>query len=150
MKIAEILAAKGSATHSVGHDRDFRTAVQAMREAGIGSIIVVHSETGMLLGLISQPEILEGLTTLGASCLRHCVTGIMRRPAPSCRPDDDAGTVMRRMTSERNRHVVVTLADAILGVISIGDLVAAQLRQTALEADVLRDMARSRLLSAPA
>lgn len=150
MKIADILSAKDATTHWVGHDQDFSMALKKMHDANIGSIVVIHSETGALLGLISQPEILAGLASFGNKALGHCSTGIMRKPSPVCNPGDDVKAVMRRMTQERNRHVVVTLGDEILGVISIGDLVAAQLQEAHLEAGVLRDMARSHLLSASA
>jgi len=58
---------------------------------------------------------------------------------------------MHRMTRDRCRHVVVADPEGlILGVVSIGDLVAAQLQDSQLEADVLRDMARPRLMAASA
>ena len=81
----------------------------------------------------------------------HCITGLMRKPAPVCRPGDDVKSVMRQMTRDRCRHTIVTDADdAIVGVVSIGDLVAAQLEESRLEADVLRDMARPHLMAASA
>lgn len=148
MKISQILTSKGTAARTVRHDQNFGTALAKMHESNIGSIIVVHAETGALLGLLSQPEILEGLNTFGSSSMVHCVTGMMRKPAPVCDPADDITSVMAQMTRERCRHIVVTGPDmAILGVVSIGDLVAAQLQEARLEAGVLRDMARSHLLS---
>ncbi len=151
MKISQILAAKGATTRTVRHDQNFGTALTKMHEAQIGSIVVIHADTGALLGLVSQPEILAGLNTFGASSMTHCVTGMMRKPAPVCDMDDDIRSVMSQMTRDRYRHTVVTSSDgSILGVISIGDLVAAQLLETRLEAEVLRDMARSHLMAASA
>ncbi|MDZ4307026.1 CBS domain-containing protein [Allopontixanthobacter sp.] len=149
MKISQILAAKGTSTRSIGHDQNFGKALAKMHEAQIGSIVVVHADSGALLGLVSQPEILAGLTTFGSSSMTHCVTGMMRKPAPVCDPDDDIRSVMSQMTRDRCRHTVVTGSDSsIQGVVSIGDLVAAQLQEARLEANVLRDMARSHLLPA--
>lgn len=148
MKISQILAAKGAITRTVRHDQNFGKALAKMHAAQIGSIVVIHAETGALLGLVSQPEILAGLSTFGASSMTHCVTGMMRKPAPVCDMEDDIRSVMSQMTSDRCRHAVVTGADrSILGVVSIGDLVAAQLQEARLEANVLRDMARSHLMA---
>jgi len=148
MKISSILAAKGATARTVAHNQNFGTAVSNMHEARIGSIVVVHADTGALLGLISQPEILAGLSTFGSSIMGHCITGLMRKPAPVCHPDDDVKSVMHQMTRDRCRHTIVTDADnAIAGIVSIGDLVAAQLEESRLEADVLRDMARPHLMA---
>ena len=148
MKISQILTAKGATTRTVRHDQNFGKAVAKMHEAQIGSIVVVHADTGALLGLVSQPEILAGLSTFGASSMTHCITGMMRKPAPVCDMEDDIRSVMTRMTIDRCRHAVVTASDhSILGVVSIGDLVAAQLQESRLEANVLRDMARSHLMA---
>lgn len=147
MKIAAILAKKAIAVHTVTHDQTINAALSKMHAERIGSIIVVHAQTGALLGVISQSEILEGLSILGSSGLDQYVTGIMRRPAPTCDEDERVETVMRRITNDRCRHVVVTdHGQAIIGVVSLGDLVAAQLAEARLETGVLRDMARSHLL----
>ncbi len=148
MKISEILSSKGSDVHVIGHTQSFNTALRMMYEAQIGSVIVVHSETGQLLGLISQPEILAGLASMGASALSQGVTGIMRKPVPICHLQDDASLAARYITAERSRHVVVVDDHGKLaGLISIGDIVAAQLVETRIEAEVLRDMARSCMLT---
>ncbi|NCP49907.1 MAG: CBS domain-containing protein [Sphingomonadales bacterium] len=151
MKISQIVAAKKTPTQTVSHNQNFGTAINKMHEARIGSIVVVHADTGALLGLVSQPEILAGLATFGSSSVGHCITGMMRKPAPVCGLGDDVKTVMHQMTRDRCRHTVVTDPDdLILSVVSIGDLVAAQLQDSRLEADVLRDMARPRLMAASA
>ncbi len=148
MKIADILASKSSAIATVAHDQSFGTALRLMHSARIGSVVVVHAQSGALMGLVSQPEIVEALTILGSACLTHCVTGVMQRPAATCGPQDEVRAVMRRMSAERNRHIIVLSDHMLLGIVSIGDLVAAQLQQATLETAVLRDMAQSRLLAA--
>ncbi len=151
MKIAHILAAKGTKARTIGHNQNFGSILPMMHDAQIGSMVVVHAETGALLGIISQPEILAALTKFGVSSLSHCVTDLMRKPISTCTMDDDIRSIMAQMTHERCRHIVVTSADsAILGVVSLGDLVAAQLQETRLEANVLRDIARSHIMATAA
>lgn len=147
MIIKELLSNKGSIVHMVGHDQPFGAALRLMHEAGIGSVVVVQTDTKQLLGLVSQPEILSGFSELGSSALNHCVTGIMRKPVPVCHVLDDASEVMQYMTAERTRQVLVlNEKNVVCGIVSIGDIVAAQLQESKIEADILRDMARSCML----
>lgn len=149
MHISEVIARKGIEVHAVGHQSKLSQAIETMVKYTIGSVIVSNENSGEMLGLISQAELLAALRDFGSPALDHCATGIMRKPAPACRPDDDVASVLRLMTSSRSRHMVVTDDIGTLhGIISIGDLVAAQLAEARLEAGVLRDMARSRLMSA--
>ena len=73
------------------------------------------------------------------------VTDIMLSPPPMCGLDDRVTGIMQRMTDERIRHVVVVEDGAIVGIVSIGDLVKAKLRDADLESRVLRERALSRL-----
>jgi hypothetical protein len=73
----------------------------------------------------------------------------MRRSLTNCTCEDDVGMIMQAMTRARSRHAIVRNATGnAAGLVSMGDLVAAQLEQAQLEAGVLRDMARSHLLAA--
>lgn len=149
MHISEIIARKGGEVHTVGHQSKVSTAIEIMARHAIGSVVVSNETNGETLGVISQTELLSALRDFGSSALDHCATGIMRKPAPTCRMDDDVASILRVMTSSRNRHMaVVDDTGTLLGIVSIGDLVAAQLAESRLEANVLRDMARSHLMSA--
>jgi signal-transduction protein with cAMP-binding, CBS, and nucleotidyltransferase domain len=61
------------------------------------------------------------------------------RPAATCEAGDGVVQVMRRMTAERLRHLVVRDGDEIAGVISVGDIVKDRLEQLETETGVLRD-----------
>lgn len=100
------------------------------------------------MGILSQSEVLAGLDDLGVSALAHCATGVMRRPPPSVGESETLEDAMRAMTRQRARHLIVLDAqDGLQGIVSMGDLVAAKIGATELEASVLRDLARSRLLA---
>jgi len=73
------------------------------------------------------------------------VSSILRRKGtPTCRPEDDLRRVLALMTRERTRHLPVMTGQALVGLISIGDVVKAQLEELELEVGVLRDYARTR------
>lgn len=149
MIIGEILSKKGSAIQIIDHDQPFSVATTMMHETSIGCVIIVHSRTKQMLGMVSQPEILTAINSLGASALNHYVTDIMRKPVPICHVLDNAAAAMAYMTAERTRHLVAVNENGeVCGIVSIGDTVAAQLQESKVEIDILRDMARTRALAA--
>ena len=75
--------------------------------------------------------------TLGALTARD----IMMSPPPACHPDDGVVDILRRMTEERVRHIVVMDAGRMVGLVSIGDLVKHRFHDNDLEMRVLRDLA---------
>lgn len=149
MHVSEIIAKKGSQIYSIGHKNDVSSAVRLMARNSVGSVLVHDEESGELIGLIAQPELLVALSDHGPSALNKGATAIMQNPVPKCMPDDDVASILTLMTIKRCRHMaVIDEAGFTHGLVSIGDLVAAQLAEARLEAGVLRDMARSHLLSA--
>lgn len=149
MHVSEIITRKGSQIYSIGHKNDVSSAIETMAHYCVGSVLVHDEDSGELIGLIAQSELLAALSNLGPSALTRSATTIMQNPAPFCSPDDDVASILNLMTIKRCRHMaVIDEAGLTHGLVSIGDLVAAQLAEARLEAGVLRDMARSHLLSA--
>lgn len=149
MHVSEIITRKGSQIYSVGHKSDVSSAIAMMARYTVGSVLVHDEDSGELVGLIAQSELLTALSKLGPTALTRRATTIMQNPVPFCRPDDDVASILTLMTIKRCRHTaVIDEAGLTNGLVSIGDLVAAQLAEARLEAGVLRDMARSHLLSA--
>lgn len=64
---------------------------------------------------------------------------------PTARPSDSIVQVMRAMTERRARHIPVLDGEAVVGVVSIGDLLKARLAEKAQENAILQELARVRL-----
>ena len=151
MKIATVLARKGSAFDCIEEAASLADAARLMHAKAIGSVGVKGAGTTSVVGIVSQHELTRAIAVHGARALDRPVSAVMRRPALGCTCEDSAEDLMRIMTRERTRHAVVrSTAGTIAGIVSLGDLVAAMLEEARLEAGVLRDMARSNLLVAPA
>jgi CBS domain-containing protein len=58
----------------------------------------------------------------------------------TCGRNDDAVSVMERMTEGRFRHMPVMEDDKLVGLISLGDTVKARLSEVAMEKDALEGM----------
>ncbi len=148
MKIAAIVNRKGSEFETVRETTTLAEAIATMHRLSIGSVGIVGRDPDDIHGIISQRELMAGIAERGIHALQLPALIFMRRPVLFCRCDDSADEVMRQMTRQRFRHGVVRRSDqTIAGLVSLGDLVAALLDEAMLEAGVLRDMARGRLLS---
>jgi len=139
MKVATILAAKGSATETISPDASVERASQRMRSAHIGAL-VVSTDGVHITGLISERDIVNGFAKHGRSLCEMHVRDVMTYGVPTCTPNDTVRDVMIRMTASRNRHVPVVDHGVLAGIVSIGDVVKAELDETTREVSVLRDM----------
>jgi len=148
MRIADILADKGSRVCIIDHEHPLRDVIGIMHGEKIGAVVIMNGLSGVPIGIVSMTEVLQALQQYGASALKHCATGIMRKPPPQCGRDTSLRAAMRQMTLDRTRHLlVIDDAGAVTGIVSMGDLVAARLEGVELEVNVLRDMAQSHMLS---
>jgi CBS domain-containing protein len=138
MSVASILKAKGSHVETTRPDATLYTVAWNLKVKGIGAQVV--SEDGItVLGLISERDIVRGLTEHGTKLLTLRVSELMTSPAITCTPRESIGTVMARMTRSRVRHLPVVEGGKLCGIVSIGDVVKYRLDELELEANVLRE-----------
>ncbi len=144
MKVSDIIASKGAAVGTLDQQQTLAEAIEVMHEYGIGSIVITSSRTSGPVGIVSQSEITAALYNLGTAALRQCLSGVMRKSSLQCSVSDSVHSAMAYMTRNRVRHLVAINDDGqIAGLVSMGDFVAARLKSSELEANVLRDMART-------
>jgi CBS domain-containing protein len=128
MRIAEILATKGSVVRTIPGSASVADAVAALELHGIGALVV--SPDGLHIeGIVSERDIVRLLAVEPDGLLARTVDDIMSSPVRTCAPDNEVATVMALMTNERIRHVPVVEDGAVLGVVSIGDVVKATIAQ---------------------
>jgi CBS domain-containing protein len=127
----------GQRVITVGPQEEVAKAVRLPFIHNIGGMPVVAAD-GTVVGFIGERDIVKTMNGhLGP--IRHMLIQDAMRPAAFCDPDDNVETVMRRMTSERVRHLVVRENGHVLGVVSVGDMVKYRLSQLEVETAVLRD-----------
>ncbi len=143
MKVADILNSKGSQVETIRPDAKVLMAVHRMRMQNVGALVV--SRDGVKVeGVLSERDVVRGLTRHGADLLDMGVVAVMSRNVPTCSPDDPLSAVMAQMTRTRNRHVPVVDSDGLCGILSVGDVVKHRLEEMELETNVLRDAYMSR------
>ncbi len=140
MQVHQIIRSRPSAdVVTVAPGTKVGDAARVLAERRIGAVIV--SKDGKKpLGILSERDIVRDLGRRGAACLDEPVDTLMTRNLVSCAPDDLADTVLERMTAGRFRHMPVMEGAVMIGIISIGDVVAARLSELAMEKDALTGM----------
>lgn len=138
MKVKDILGAKGSEVETIRPDAKILLAVHRMRMQNVGAL-VVSRDGARVDGVLSERDVVRGLTLHGAGLVEMSVVAVMSRAVPTCAPEDSLTSVMAQMTRTRNRHVPVLDNGRLCGIVSVGDVVKHRLEEMELETSVLRD-----------
>ena len=138
MTVARILAEKGSAVLTVSPDKTLEDVIQILAEKRIGALVVAHPD-GSVAGVISERDIMRALARLGGATFDAPVSEHMTAKVTTCGKTATIEDVMGLMTQGRFRHVPVCEDGRLVGLISIGDVVARRIASVEAEHQALRD-----------
>ena len=128
LRVRHLLERKGRDVWSVDADAPVLEAIRRMAECHVGALPVLRQ--GALVGVVSERDYARKVILLGRSSADTPVAQIMSAPVVSVTPDDGVRRCMELMTERRIRHLPVLGPDgAMVGVISIGDLVRAVIEE---------------------
>ena len=139
MQVRHILHGKGRDVVAIASSATLTEAAQLLTDRRIGAL-VVKDNTGQLIGIISERDLVQAIAERGAAALEDQVGDHMTHAPETCAECDTVEMVMEVMTRGRFRHVPVLDGDMRLcGMISIGDVVKTRIAETVSEAAALRD-----------
>nr|MBO2468544.1 histidine kinase [Xanthomonadaceae bacterium] len=107
-----------------------------MAEKSIGAVLVMRGE--VLAGILSERDYARKVVLQGRSSADTPVEAIMTTPVVTVGPDTPVEACMQLMTERRIRHLPVVEHGAVVGVISIGDLVKAVIADQQMELEQLQ------------
>jgi CBS domain-containing protein len=137
MSIESILRQKGTDVATIDREASIKKAADWLRVKNIGALVVTSGK--VVLGLISEREIVHAFSHYGGTAASMPVKEIMRYGVITVSPDESVNRVMKLMTHHRVRHMPVLRDGELAGIISIGDVVRHRLKDLELETNVLRD-----------
>ncbi|AAV95467.1 CBS domain-containing protein [Ruegeria pomeroyi] len=114
-------------------------AAAILAEKRIGTVVVSDDgETAQ--GILSERDIVRELAASGSGCLSEPVSTYMTKDLITCGRDAKVQDVLSQMTEGRFRHMPVIEEGKLVGLVTLGDVVKAQLAELAMEKDALEGM----------
>lgn len=138
MNVAAILNVKGRDVVTASPDTSLLEVAGILSGRKIGCVVIVGAD-GKIAGIVSERDVVRTLAKSGADALRETVNSFMTKDVVTCRESDTIGAIMADMTARRFRHVPVVDRGALLGLVSIGDVVKMRIADAELEAAAMRD-----------
>jgi len=138
MNISQILKAKGRAVATARPDAILSEIISRLAQKKIGAIVIVGA-AGEVVGIVSERDVIRQLDERGAAALKEPVSLAMTASVISCQETSTLEEMMELMTQGRFRHVPVIEDGALVGIVSIGDIVKHHVAEVEMEVTAMRD-----------
>jgi len=138
MNVAAILRQKGRAVTTAPPTTTLLEVAKRLALKRIGAIVVLDAR-GELAGIVSERDIIRALSEAGPGCLTQPVADIMTRQVVTCQETDTLDELMAMMTARRFRHLPVIADGALVGIVSIGDVVKHHVAEIEMETAAMRE-----------
>ncbi|MDB5395896.1 MAG: putative signal transduction protein with domain [Rhodospirillales bacterium] len=126
MTVRAILKVKGQRVVTVRQDMMIEDVIGTLSREKIGAV-VVSDDGAIVAGLLSERDIIKGLSEHGAKLLSLMARDLMTRSFTPAKMDMPILHVLDIMTQGRFRHMPVLENGRLAGLVSIGDAVKARL-----------------------
>ena len=137
MTIAAILKQKGRNVVHVDPSSSITDVVALLASQRIGAVLVLD-RAGSLLGILSERDIVSEIAANGARALEMTAAQLMTQNITTASPSTRVEEAMALMTAGRFRHLPVVEGGALVGIISIGDVVKRLIEDQSHEVDSLK------------
>jgi CBS domain-containing protein len=139
VQISQVLRHKGHDVATIDGAENVRSALELLARHRIGAL-VVSADGRHIDGIFSERDIARGLHERGAGLLDEPVSAVMTADVRTCGPQASVHDLAQMMTDHRIRHIPVVDPDgALVGIVSIGDVVKARLDELESERAQLVD-----------
>ena len=119
--VRHILEDKGRQVWSVRPGDTVYDAIKVMADRDVGSLVVLDG--GRIVGIVTERHYARNVFLKGRASPQTLVDDVMEHDVVCVGPDQSIEECMALMTTKRLRHLPVTENGALLGIVSIGDLV---------------------------
>ena len=124
--VRDILSRKGTDVVSVPPTATVLDAARRMNERGIGGVVVLAD--GVLVGIFTERDVLRRVVVPMRPPGGTTVAEVMTTPVTTCGSATPIEQCAELMTGRRIRHLPVMDDGVLSGIVTIGDLLAFQVR----------------------
>jgi CBS domain-containing protein len=136
MRISQVLASKGSQVVTTGPRTSITDAVRLLMEHGIGAVVVVDDDGPV--GIFTERDLLRYMASANPDIETTPVADLMTPKLVTAAPTDGVGDAMEIMRVQRIRHLPIMEDGAMVGIVSIRDVLEALRRATEEENEHLK------------
>lgn len=125
MTVEALLRRKNGRIISIGMGSTAAAAAKLLRSENIGALVVkdcCSTEGDVVLGMLSERDVLQALVSYGTNAMAMPVAALMTRNVICCVAQNSLSHVADLMRCHHVRHVPVMDREALIGVVSIRDL----------------------------
>lgn len=138
MKISDLVDVGRGLVGTVTSDCQILMACSMMSARHVGALAVVE-DGGVIAGIVSERDIINGLHDTGLEIFHRPVSELMTADVIACGPDTDVRDAANLMIQHRIRHLPVLDENRFpLTIVSIRDIVATRLAQLEADNEILR------------
>ncbi len=119
--VKDLIKTKGREVWSVTPDTTMIDTLNLLAKKDVGALMVVKD--GKMVGIVSERDFVRSIAKTGQCLLHTTVDHYMTTTISYVTPDTTIEQCMQLMTEKHIRHLPVLENDALVGVISIGDVV---------------------------
>ena len=138
MTLEDLLNRKENSLISVKTSDEVILAIKNMADCKVGSLLVM-SDDGEFVGILTERDVLRISAKRDGDLAGVRIEEMMTRDLMVATPDCSIDQAMSMMTEHRFRHLPVMDGGKPIGMVSIGDLVKAKLKDVTVEVKYLRD-----------
>ncbi|MEY8831178.1 CBS domain-containing protein [Sedimentitalea sp. XS_ASV28] len=142
MLVQQILKSKAtSGVLTIVSTAKVSEAAKVLADNRIGSLVVSDDGGTTAIGILSERDIVRELARVGSVCLEQPVSAYMTTEVVTCTAEATAQKILEQMTEGRFRHMPVVAPEGnLIGLVTLGDVVKAQLSQLSMEKQALEGM----------
>ena len=138
MIVSQLLKSKGCQVYTVSEETNINEISRILSEKRIGVAVIIN-ESKNVIGIISERDIIRGLSKYGEKVLDMPSKALMTKNVITSGLDSHIDELMREMTNSRIRHMPIVEDEKLVGLISIGDVVKNRVEELKAEGDMLRE-----------
>nr|WP_294170940.1 CBS domain-containing protein [uncultured Sphingomonas sp.] len=141
MTIAAVLEHKGGEVAIIEAAASLQEATAELARRKIGALLVM--ESGRIAGILSERDIIGCLAAHESGLHDRTVADAMTADVITVEPSTPVLAALALITSRRVRHLPVVDGGALVGIVSIGDLVKHRMERIEAEAEAMRTYIQS-------